>query len=130
MTSTQAEESLKESSILRTDRRQRVWVPRERREAILEEFDKSGASAMRFAAYAGLKYSTFANWVARRKQKAGTAGEMRSSEPKWLEAIVDESDSKAAPKNSTLRVQFPGGAYVDIGTAEQVKLAAQLLASL
>ena len=129
MTSTQ-EESVRETSILRTDSRQRVWVSRERREAILEEFDKSGASAMRFAAYAGIKYSTFANWVARRKQKAGTAGGMRCSEPKWLEAIVDESNSKAAPKSSTLRVQLPCGAYVDIGTAEQVKLAAQLLASL
>ena len=129
MTSTQ-EESVRETSILRTDSRQRVWVSRERREAILQEFDKSGASAMRFAAYAGIKYSTFANWVARRKQKAGTAGGMRCSEPKWLEAIVDESNSKAAPKSSTLRVQLPGGAYVDVGTVEQVKLAAQLLASL
>ena len=129
MTSTQ-EESVRETSILRTDSRQRVWVSRERRELILEEFDKSGASAMRFAAYAGIKYSTFANWVARRKQKAGTAGGMRCSEPKWLEAIVDESNSKAAPKSSTLRVQLPGGAYVDVGTVEQVKLAAQLLASL
>ena len=130
MTSTQEEENLREASILRTDSRQRVWVSRERREAILEEFDKSGASAMRFAAYVGIKYSTFANWVARRKQKAGTAGGMRCSEPKWLEAIVDESNSKAAPKSSTLRVQLPGGAYVDVGTVEQVKLAAQLLASL
>ena len=49
-----------EPKLLRTDSRQRVWVSRERREAILEEFDKSGASAMRFAAYVGIKYPTFA----------------------------------------------------------------------
>jgi hypothetical protein len=87
----QEEESLRESSILKTDSRQRVWVSRERREAILEEFDKSGASAMRFAAYAGIKYSTFANWVARRKQaKAGTAGEHRASEPSSLTDGITE----------------------------------------
>jgi|SRR6516162_2992211 hypothetical protein len=129
MTSTQEEESLREPSILRTDSRQRVWVSRERREAILEEFDKSGASAIRFAAYVGLKYSTFANWVARRKR--AKAGGNPASEPKWLEAVVDEQPkTKAAAKTNTLRLQLPGGAYVDIGTPEEVKLAAQLLASL
>ena len=131
MISTQQEESLGEVSILRTDSRQRVWVSRERREAILEEFEKSGASAMRFAGYAGIKYSTLANWVARRKREKGARPNgAQAIEPKWLEAVVDErANPKAVAKSGTLRVQLPGGAYVDVGTGEEVKLAAQLLAS-
>lgn len=40
-----------------------------RREALLDEFERSGSSAMRFARLAGLKYSTFANWVQARRRK-------------------------------------------------------------
>lgn len=132
MTSTQSEESLAEPSILRTDSRQRVWVSRERRQAILEEFERSGASAMRFAAYAGIKYSTFANWVARRRRaRNGASGANSGGRPKWLEAVVDERSERPAPTMSnSLRVQLPGGAYVEVSTPEEAKLAAQLVASL
>ena len=132
MTSTQSEERVAEPNILRTDSRQRVWVSRERRQAILEEFERSGASAMRFAAYSGIKYSTFANWVARRRRaKNGASGANSGGEPKWLEAIVDERSKGQVPTmRSSLRVQLPGGAYLEVSTPEEAKLAAQLVASL
>ena len=42
------------------------------REALLDEFERSGGSAAQFAAYVGLRYSTFANWVNnRRRQRSG-----------------------------------------------------------
>jgi hypothetical protein len=89
MTFTHEQENLAEPKLLRTGSRQRVWVSRERREAILEEFDKSGASAMRFAAYAGIKYPTFANWVAqRRRAKSRSNGEESTKEPRWLTLYV------------------------------------------
>jgi hypothetical protein len=39
-----------------TDARGRVRVPVERREALLDEFERSGLSGVKFAQMAGLKY--------------------------------------------------------------------------
>jgi hypothetical protein len=57
MTSTQNDESL-----LKADIRGRVLVSRKRREALLDEYEKSGLSGERFARLAGICYSTFAAW--------------------------------------------------------------------
>ena len=63
--------------ILKQDSRGRVRVPRERREALLAEFERSGLSGVKFAALAGIKYATFAAWVQqRRQQRAGAADEV------------------------------------------------------
>ena len=62
---------IRASDILQQDARGRVLVSAARREALLDEFERSGSSAMRFARLAGLRYSTFANWVqARRRRRA------------------------------------------------------------
>jgi hypothetical protein len=51
-----------DGQILKRDTAGRVRTPRERREALLTEFDRSGMSGQKFAACAGMKYTTFANW--------------------------------------------------------------------
>ncbi|MBV8416183.1 MAG: hypothetical protein JO251_13315, partial [Verrucomicrobia bacterium] len=48
--------------ILSQDVRGRVLVTRERRESLLEEYDRSGMSGVRFAKYVGIKYTTLAYW--------------------------------------------------------------------
>jgi hypothetical protein len=48
--------------ILSQDARGRVLVSRERRESLLEEYDRSRMSAVKFAQYVGIKYSTLAYW--------------------------------------------------------------------
>jgi len=55
--------------ILSRDTQGRVLTPRERRESILEEYDKSGMSAVKFAQYVGIKYSTLAYWVQSRRER-------------------------------------------------------------
>jgi hypothetical protein len=61
--------------ILRKDSIGRVVVTRERRAALLEEFDRSGMSGGQFAKWAGIKYQTFAYWVQqRRKEQARKEG--------------------------------------------------------
>ena len=57
--------------LLKTDAGGRVRTSPERREAVLDEFERSGLSGMRFAAGYGLKYPTFACWVLRRKKQRG-----------------------------------------------------------
>ena len=56
-------------SVLRSDTRNRVRTAPERREALLDEFERGGMSGARFAALMGIKYPTFANWVSKRRRK-------------------------------------------------------------
>ena len=46
-------------------------TPRAKREAILDEFDRSGMSGAEFAQYLGIKYQTFATWVQKRRTQKG-----------------------------------------------------------
>jgi hypothetical protein len=45
--------------VLKVDAQGRVWTPRERREDLLAEFERSGMPASKFARHIGVKYSTF-----------------------------------------------------------------------
>jgi transposase-like protein len=117
----------------------RVRVSRARREALLDEFERSGGSGAQFAAYVGVKYSTFAYWVSqRRRRKALGLGKRDPDAPpkgngaetlRWWETVV-EPPAKGAPESEVLRVQLPGGARLDIATAAQAALAAVLLEKL
>jgi transposase len=45
-----------------------VWTPGEQREAVLDEFERSGLPASKFAAHIGVKYPTFASWVQKHRK--------------------------------------------------------------
>lgn len=70
-----------ESSVLKTDGRGRVRTPPALREALLDEFEGSGLSGMRFAALHGVKYPSFANWVQGRRRRRATAGSLTRPRP-------------------------------------------------
>jgi hypothetical protein len=115
----------KSTEILKTDRRGRVRVPQERQEALLDEFERSGLSGAKFAALCGVKYSSFAGWVQRRKSRraAGvTATAGNGAAVQWLEAVVGGS----AP-GGALTLHLPGGVRMDITHRTQLPLAAELL---
>jgi transposase-like protein len=104
------------------DAKGRVRVSPEQRRKILAEFARSGESAPRFARSLGLKYSTFAAWVARdrRARRAPAAPPMR-----LLEAVM-----APAPTDFSLPVQLPGGARVELQNLNQISLLAALLRAL
>lgn len=122
--------------ILKTDSRGRVRTPMQQREALLDEFDRSGVSAKKFALLVGIKHQTFAAWVTRRRKLRGKAGGQRapvqvpaSAVPKleWVEAVVEKDAVSPGQKGGALSVHLPGGARLEIGNERQVVLAAQLL---
>ena len=120
------------TQILKVDVAGRVWTPREKRAAILAEFERSGMPATKFAEHIGVKYSTFASWVqSRRKQRATVeGGAVRRAEPaalKWVEATVEASAAGAIP---ILVVHLPGGARIEVADASQVPMVAALLRTL
>jgi transposase len=127
--------------IIKQDSRGRLRTTPERREALLVEFDRSGMSGQKFSAWAGIKYSTWANWVQQRRKAQGrVASAPNETKPggdganhvRWLEAVVGASTEKASakPKTGVLIVQGAGGMRIEIADEAQVKLAAQLLREL
>lgn len=128
--------------ILNQDARGRVLVTPERRESLLEEYDRSGMSGVRFAQYVGIKYTTLAYWLKRRRQQrqrekllreAGADPEPGRSNGRWIEAVVDKNyknGSAARAPAGALRIYFAAGAYCQISSAAEVALAAELLGRL
>ena len=107
------------------DTQGRVRTTKEQRRVILDEFERSGISAARFAQRAGVKYSTLAGWVQRNRQ---TKPRRRGRPIRLLEAVVN---SLPAPVLETpLMLQLPGGARLELNAANQVPLVAALLRAL
>ena len=128
MTSTQ-----KGSEILKTDKRGRMRMPPEKRQELLEEFDKSGLSAPKFAVLSGLKYQTFAGWlIQRRKQRDEMAPAVQPSKQptvQWLETVIEKAQATQAVPNSNLIVRLPSGAMIEVATAAHATLAGEVLRS-
>jgi transposase-like protein len=112
----------KTERILKVDEAGRVWTPRELRDAVLDEFERSGMPATQFAARLGVKYPTFASWVQQRRKSRSDSKSLQ-----WVEAAVAP---QAAARSMSLMVLLPGGASMNVGDAEQAKMAALLLREL
>src|SRR6185437_12527830 len=89
--------------IMSQDAQGRVLVSRERRESLLEQYDRSAMSGVKFAQYVGIKYSTLAYWLQSRRRhrererslkKAGADTEAGPSNAGWIE-VVDGGTSGA-----------------------------------
>lgn len=120
--------------VLKSDVLGRIRTPGERRRSLLEEFDRSGLSGVKFAALAGVKYSTFASWLHLRRHRRGGPEETKSTEGahqmRWLETVIEQAQSPADKAQSALVMELPGGARIQIGTRNQAALAVVLLREL
>jgi len=130
MTSTQSD-----GEIFKTDTLARVRTPSQRKQELLDEFERSGLSGSKFAALVGIKYSTFAAWVAKRKRgssaEAAPAKAVESAaKVRWLEAVIDRAQEAAGKSPSVLTVHFAGGARAEVANPQQAELAAAVLRSL
>lgn len=121
MTSTTSRNGGK-NEILKMDARGRVQVTLERREALLDEFDRSGMSGAGFAKHYGIKYTTFAYWLQARRRKRNLS--KRTGSP-FLMVAVD-----ATNRSNGLTVELSLGVTLKITTPEEARLAAVLIESL
>jgi hypothetical protein len=124
--------------ILSQDAQGRVLVSRERRELVLEQYDRSGMSGVKFAEYVGIKYSTLAYWLQSRRRKrereksltkASAESEPSKNNGAWIEAVI-EKGSGPRVQVGAIRIYFAGGAYCQISSAAEAALAAELLGQL
>lgn len=114
--------------ILKTDKLGRVQVPPERREAILDEFERSGMTGTAFAERYGIKYQTFASWRMKRK-RAKEPGPPDKS-PQFLLVEPSENDSCESSSCNGLEIEVAGQARLWIRSREDAALAAELLRAL
>jgi len=123
------------AEILKQDNRGRVRVRLERREALLDEFEKSALSGAKFARMVGVKYPTFANWVARRRKErvASSEGGSKASAVvrpmRLFEAVLEGEPSGTARgvMADGLVVELPGGSRLVVGSPAQLPMAAELV---
>jgi hypothetical protein len=114
-------------TILKTDVLGRVKTPKERREQLLNEFEKSGLTGQKFATLVGVKYQTFATWAQKRRRARNTYPPVKRPKPlRWLEAVVEPGGGNQSP----LVLEMPGGAKVQINNVKEAVLAAALLRAL
>ncbi|HEY5910054.1 MAG TPA: IS66 family insertion sequence element accessory protein TnpB [Verrucomicrobiae bacterium] len=120
-------------AILKVDAKGRVQTPPERREQLLDEFEKSGLSGAKFAALSGIKYQTFAAWATRRRQQRGLPlpTPSKKTDPVcWLEAVVSEAATTPANALGPVKVGLGTGAWVEFSQLSQVNLVAALIRAL
>jgi len=131
------------AEILKQDGRGRVRVPVERQQALLDEFEKSGASGAKFARLAGIKDATFAGWVLKRRRQRGRALKTPPSSPagrdeavvsagpvRLFEALVEggRRAEQAAVGSAGLVIELPGGSRLVVESPVQLQMAAELVA--
>lgn len=112
---------------LKVDGKGRVWTPAEKREEILREFERSGASGVEFARMIGVKYPTFAGWLRQRAPRA--AGARRRGRPKKEPVLFVEATIPGRP-TEPLVVELPRSVRVRITAAGQIPLLLEVLRSL
>ena len=123
-----------ESEVFKVDRGGRVHVPAARREALLDEWERSSTSLPEFARLVGVKYATLAGWRAKRQRQrqralAGPSSARREPAAPTLqlfEALVEAAPSSAAV-GAGLVLELPGGGRAVVSAAGQVAWAAELL---
>jgi transposase-like protein len=115
-----------ETQILKTDELGRVLTPREKREALLDAFERSGMTGAQFARHAGIKYPTLMNWIQRRRRDRVASGPENGSDPRpgWIEAVVESSSADG------LTVELSAGLVVRIPGEGSVGVAVRLLHGL
>jgi transposase-like protein len=93
----------------RRDCRGRVSWPRQRREQLLDEYERSGLTQATFARRESVSYSTFAHWVQERRRGAlATRAGATGVAPRFVEVGVPSMASLV----SELSVSLPDGMVI------------------
>ena len=120
------------SEIFKTDARGHIRVPVGRREALLDEFEKSGMSGAKFARFADIHYGTFATWAQRRRKQRAEAPALKPGALRLVEATVDTErpEVTSMAESVGLLIELPGGGRVRVESPMQLRLAAELLSMM
>jgi hypothetical protein len=130
-----------QSPPLKTDVIGRVRISAKHREALLDAYEASSMTGMKFAAAHGVKYPTFASWIQRRRRDRGQFEPSNESVPAaLLESLVElglpvaamplGSMTGASSSGSALRIQHANGICMCVEDERQARLAVLVLREL
>ena len=111
-------------SIVKSGRAGRTRYTAQYKREVLDAFEFSSLSAPAFARQCGIKYPTFAAWIAGRN-RGSSPGSLASSQPAFLLAEIGDGSPC-----EVLEVRLPGGAVARATGPVQLKLLADLLRHL
>lgn len=112
------------TSIIKSDRVGRTRYSQAYKDEVVAAYRQSNMSAAAFAEHCGVKYPTFASWVARAGGAQRGAQSQQSNDQRFLLAeIGSESDVP-------LKIELPGGVMVHVSSADQLGLLTNLLKAL
>ena len=114
------------------DSRGRVQTTPQQRDALLDDFERSGLGGRRFAEMVGVVPVTFSAWVCQRRRKRANAKKAAPQiEPVTLfEAVVEKRPSVAAGSGESIVLELDSGAKIEVHAPEQLRLVAELLGLL
>ncbi|MEZ7921187.1 MAG: hypothetical protein QMC24_12730 [Akkermansiaceae bacterium] len=112
------------TSIIKSDRIGRARYSSEYKAEVFVAYQKSGMSGPAFAQQCGIKYPTFACWIAKAKTQ-NSAPVTKPSEQSFFIAEIGNLSSREG-----LSVSLPGGASVQVTTPDEAQLLGILLKAL
>lgn len=116
------------TTIIRSDRSGRPRYTQEYKDEVLAAYEASGMSGPAFAAHCGVKYPTFAGWVAKRRREGGCGGSGPGQAAGGQQFVLAEIGG--ADMDGGLQVDLPGGARAQLSEACQAPLLAALIREL
>lgn len=119
---------------LKTDVLGRVTISPQQRERILDAFDASGMSGQKFAEHCGVKYTTFASWIQKRRKSRGEYPDTTSDPNEALiksltEITLELPTNMQSPQiqSDSITITFLCGAKLELTHQSQIPLVASLL---
>ena len=109
-------------TIIKSDRSGRTRYTPQYKQEVLAAFKTSSLSAPSFAAQCGIKYPTFAAWIAARKRPS-------SNRPVGQAAFLI-AEVAPASDGTVLEVRLPSGAHASVTGSDQIRMLAELLRHL
>lgn len=117
------------TAIVKADTRGRTRYSEDYRQEVLDAFEQSGLSGMEFARQCGVKYSTFASWIKKRRESREDRGGGYLPRPATTDPFII-ADIRENGSAGGLSVTFPGGVVARASTRDQVELLAVLMRTL
>lgn len=111
------------SPIVKSDRVGRTRYTAQYKQEVIAAFESSSLSAPAFAEQCGIKYPTFAAWIAGRNRGTRQASPSQVG-PAFILAEFSSTDGDA------LEVRLPGGAVAHVTGSAQIRQLAELLRHL
>ena len=113
------------TSIIKNDRVGRTRYSQAYKDEVVTAYRQSNMSAAAFAEHCGVKYPTFASWVAKARQAGGDSSAADHGVQRFLLAEIGGPESVSA-----IKLELPGGLIAHVSSTSQLGLLAELIKTI